>query len=68
MEKKLNVEGMSCKHCVMHVTKALEAIEGVVKAEVSLEEKSAVIELDSDVSGEKLVKAVEDAGYEAHLA
>ena len=68
MEKKLNVEGMSCQHCVAHVTQALEAVEGVSKATVSLDEKSAVVELFSDVSDSALVDAVVQAGYEATIA
>lgn len=68
MEKKLNVEGMSCQHCVAHITQALEAVEGVSKATVSLDEKSAVVELSSDVADSALVDAVAQAGYEATIA
>ena len=68
MEKKLNVEGMSCQHCAAHVTQALEAVEGVSKATVSLDEKSAVVELSSDVADSALVDAVVQAGYEATVA
>lgn len=68
MEKKLNVEGMTCQHCVAHITQALEAVEGVSKATVSLDEKSAVVELSSDVADSALVDAVAQAGYEATIA
>ena len=68
MEKKLHVEGMSCQHCVAHVTQALEAVDGVVKANVSLDEKSAVVELSSDVADNVLIDAVSEAGYEATIA
>ena len=37
---------------------------GRVKATVSLEGKSAEVELTKDISDEALVKAVTDAGYE----
>ena len=63
MKKTLKIEGMMCKHCVAHVTKALEAIEGVVP-EVSLEDKAAYLTLEKDVPDEVLKKAVSDAGYE----
>ena len=29
MKKVIRVEGMMCEHCVAHVKKALEAVEGV---------------------------------------
>lgn len=71
MEKnivKLNVEGMMCEHCVVHVKKALEKVEGVESAEVSLENKSAEVHIDNannDIEISKLISAVEDAGYKA---
>ena len=37
MTKTLKVEGMSCDHCVMHVTRALEELGGVNEANVSLD-------------------------------
>ena len=67
MEKILKVEGMSCNHCVASVKKALEGIDGVIEADVSLEDKSARVEFDKDLADEALVKAVEDAGYSAKI-
>ena len=68
MEKILNVEGMSCNHCTASVKKALEGLDGVKEADVSLEGKNAKVELDKDVADEALVKAVQDAGYTAKIA
>ncbi|QIK57987.1 heavy-metal-associated domain-containing protein [Erysipelothrix sp. HDW6A] len=63
MEKVLNIEGMSCQGCVRHVTKALEAVEGVKAVEVSLENKNATVSSDQEINTEVLVKAVENSGY-----
>ncbi len=68
MEKKLNVEGMMCEHCVAHVTKALEGVPGVSSVKVSLKGKDAVVEADPTVTDDALVAAVKDAGYEASVA
>lgn len=68
MQKTLNVEGMMCQHCVAHVKKALEGVDGVEAAEVSLEDKNAVVTLAKDVDDKTLVDAVVDAGYEAAIA
>ena len=65
MEKVIEVEGMMCAHCQMHVQKALAAVEGVSEAAVDLEAKKAVVKLSQEVSDETLMKAVEDAGYTA---
>ncbi len=60
---KLKVSGMTCNHCVMHVTKALEGVPGVKKATVSLERGEALVDGSPAVAG--LVEAVKEAGYEA---
>ena len=64
MEKTLQIEGMMCQHCVMHVQKALAALPGVEETAVSLEEKSAKVKLNQDVADEAFKAAVETAGYQ----
>ncbi len=64
MEKVINIDGMSCKHCQARVEQALNAIEGV-EARVDLDKKKAIVNLNSEVDDQVLLKAVNDAGYEA---
>ena len=63
MTKTMKVDGMMCQHCVAHVKKALEGVEGVKQADVDLETKSAEIHMDQEIANDILNKAVEDAGY-----
>ena len=64
MKTVLQIEGMSCAHCVKHVKEALEAVPDVKSAEVSLEGKSAAVEHGDKVKLSALKTAVEEAGYE----
>lgn len=66
MEKKiLNVEGMSCSHCVNAVTNALNALDGVDKVDVDLAGKTVAVEFDGDkVSLEAIKDAIEEEGYD----
>ncbi len=64
MTKTLKIEGMMCSHCVAHVKKALEGVEGVNSADVSLDDKSAVVTLSAPVDNAVLTSAVKDAGYD----
>ena len=68
MTKTLNVTGMMCQHCVAHVRKALEGVDGVSAVDVSLEAGTATVEAADSVTDEALVAAVADAGYEASVA
>ena len=61
----LKITGMSCNHCVMKATKALEAVDGVDNVEVSLEPGAAIVAGNADA--EKLILAVKEAGYQAEL-
>jgi copper ion binding protein len=65
MKTTLKIEGMSCEHCVHHVTEALKGVAGVSSAKVDLEKKSAEVEHDASVTPGALKAAVEEAGYEA---
>ncbi len=61
----LGVQGMTCGGCVRSVTNVLKGVEGVSKAEVSLEQQRAQVEFDPQkVKVEQLKRAIEDAGYE----
>ena len=64
MEKTLKIEGMMCGHCEMHTKKALEALDGVTKVEVSHKTGTAVVTLDKDVSNDVLKQAVAEQGYQ----
>lgn len=63
----IKIDGMSCGHCRAAVEQALTQVEGVTAVlEVSLEEGMAQVE--GHARPEALVAAIEQAGYEAHIA
>ena len=66
MEKAtLNISGMTCGGCVRSVSSVLNALDGVVKADVSLDNKCAVVDYDAGkLNVDQLKHAVEEAGYE----
>ena len=61
--KTINIEGMMCKHCEKAVRNALMDIPGVVTAEASHENGTAVIELDGDVTDEMITKVITELDY-----
>ncbi len=63
MKKTFYIEGMMCMHCVAHVKKALEAIEGVNEVEVSLEAGNAAVTMREEIPDSVFVQAITDAGY-----
>jgi copper chaperone len=55
---------MSCGHCVKWVTDALMGVAGVTDAQVSLESRNAIVEMDETVATDEAVAdAVRRVGY-----
>ena len=61
----LKITGMTCGHCVRAVTKALEGVPGVEKADVTLIPGEAVVR--GQASTAALIAAVKEEGYEADV-
>lgn len=61
--EKVKIQGMTCQHCVMSVTKALGSIPGIKNLKVDLAEGEATFENTKNIPLPTFRKAVEDAGY-----
>ena len=66
MEKvTLNVEGMSCGHCVKAVEGSVGALNGVSTVKVDLENKKVDVEFNQDeVTVDVIKETIDDQGYE----
>ncbi len=62
MEKTIIVDGMSCNHCVMSVTKALEEIGGK-DININLDTKEVKLEA-GNIDNESLKEAIDDIGFD----
>ncbi|MDD4730237.1 MAG: copper chaperone CopZ [Dysgonamonadaceae bacterium] len=61
----LNVEGMSCNHCVNAVNKAVNAMDGVKNVNVDLNAKAVVVEFEPNVVSLHDIKTtIKDLGYD----
>ncbi len=65
---KLSVKGMTCEDCTKTIKRALEGVDGVQTANVSLKKEEAEIALISDVPLETMIRTIEHAGYRASAA
>jgi copper chaperone len=60
----LKVKGMSCQHCVMSVTKALNQLEGIQNVQVDLQKEEFRFDNTKALALNRIEKAIEEAGYE----
>jgi len=62
--QNLNVQGMSCQHCVHAVKTSVSALDGVDSVEVSLEKKLVTVGFDpTRTTLQSITTAIEDEGY-----
>ncbi len=59
----IKIKGMSCEHCVMAVTKALGALDGVKDVKVDLKTGIATYEEVNTVDPKKVDAAITKAGF-----
>ena len=65
---RLELEGMTCASCAARIEKGLNRLDGVA-ASVNYAAETASVDFDPGlVTVDELLRAVEAAGYEAHLA
>ena len=67
MKLKFTVTGMTCAACSARVEQVTSSVEGVDKAEVNLLAGTMVVEAENENVTASIIKAVQDAGYNAFL-
>lgn len=66
MTAKFSIGGMSCSACSNGIEKAVNRLDGVISAQVSLMQKSMTVDFDhTKISEENIIVAVEKLGYTA---
>lgn len=63
---ELQVENMSCGHCVKAVTKAVQALDPAAQVQVDLASKTVKVESGSQLAA--ISSAIVDAGYPVSAA
>jgi copper chaperone len=58
----INIEGMSCQHCVMRVKKALEGLAGIAKLNVEVGQAGVSFD-ETKIQKKDIEAAIVKAGY-----
>lgn len=58
----INIDGMSCQHCVMRVKKAIEALSGIQNLTVEVGKASVIFD-NSKIQKKDIENAIVKAGY-----
>ena len=63
MRKVIHIQGMSCLHCQMRVSKALQGIEGIESVDVRFVDNQAIVSMNEGVSEKLIQNTIKEAGY-----
>jgi len=59
----LQVQGMSCGHCVKAIENSVGALNGVEKVNVQLDSGTVDVEFNNEVDVQQISDTIEDQGY-----
>jgi copper chaperone len=62
--KSVKIKGMTCQHCVMAVTRALSAIDGIKDVKVDLKTGTATYDEIKPVDASVITATIKKAGYD----
>ena len=62
--KSVKIKGMSCQHCVMAVTNALSALDGIKNVQVDLKSGTATYDEVKPIDASVIATAIKKAGYD----
>ena len=68
MNKILNVDGITCEHCVETIKEAVGILVGVLRVVVDIEKKQVVVEFDEKMAKpEDLIDKIEEVGFKVRM-
>ena len=68
MNKILNVDGITCEHCVDTIKEAVEILDGVLRVDVDIAQKQVVVEFDEKMEKPKdLIDKIEEVGFKVRM-
>jgi copper chaperone len=68
MNKILNVDGITCEHCVDTIKEAVGILDGVYSVDVDVEKKQVDVEFDEKLAKpEDLIHKIEEVGFEVRI-
>ena len=68
MNKIINVDGITCEHCVVTIKEAVKILDGVFSVDVDIEKKQVVVEFDEKIAkAEDLIDKIEEVGFKVRM-
>lgn len=63
----LKIEGMKCEGCVNRIKNVLENIKGIINYDISLENKTLIIEVKKDKIINEVISKIENLDFQVEI-
>ena len=68
MRKIIDVDGITCDHCVATIKKAIESLSGIIKVNVDIQKQQVVVEFNESLkNSKKILEKIGEAGFEVRM-
>ena len=65
MEKIIDVDGITCDHCVATIKTAIESLSGIIRVNVDIQKKQVIVEFNESLKdSKKILGKIGEAGFE----
>jgi copper chaperone len=68
MKKIIDVDGITCDHCVATIKKAIESLSGIIGVDVYIQKKQVIVEFNESLkNSEKILEKIGETGFEVRM-
>jgi copper chaperone len=68
MQKIIDVDGITCEHCVTTIKKSIESLSGIVSVNVDIQKQQVIVDFNGSLkNSEKILEKIGEAGFEVRM-
>jgi copper chaperone CopZ len=65
MQKIIDVDGITCDHCVATIKKSIESLAGIIKVNVDIQNQQVIVDFNESLkNSKKILEKIGEAGFE----
>ena len=68
MQKIIDVDGITCDHCVATIKKSIESLAGIIKVNVDIQKQQVIVDFNESLkNSKKILEKIGEAGFEVRM-
>ena len=68
MQKIIDVDGITCEHCVATIKKSIESLSWINRVNVDIQKKQVIVDFNESLkNSKKILEKIGEAGFEVRM-